>query len=833
MPDLYSSNGGQYDLTDPLKSRFFLSPLEKRNKERGKLIVKQFWAQQTSNDTSTNFFKLRNARWIEILLWLKGSQRMEEFLDYLNVESANKAYVNIDMTQSRIAAQFIGTLVESMSKNKTYACINAIDDGSLNEKEQRLYEALYRMHSVKEIDEAQQATGMVLEPPNAYVPDDEMSARVYFELQDRLPKEIRFEKVINKLQKDINFERILNRKTIFDLTALNFAATKIEKCGPKEYTVRKCIPTNMVYNFFLNDTGEHEISQIGEFYNLKVKDARYKIPGLTEKEWFELAKMSTEKNIGVFHYQWNDNWALTTWNQNRPYDDCSILVLDCEIDCGEDVYYVEKPDPFGRPSIVQKNGVPYQQVKKDGTIIEQEKPEDVQIIKRQKNTWMRGIYAPYGDKMLYWGSPDLIIPRYTDTAKPLSSYTVNIPNNDGEYVPSLGERGIEILREYQTTKLKRKQLIAKIKPSGIRIDVESARNLDLGNGDTIQWEEVVRIYDQTGNELWSSKGVDPLTREAPPLSNTVRDESIDKVIGLTNVLASQLQELRQVWGVPVYRDGSDVGDRTAAKLAEGQNQSSYNVTDFILNGNNQLWEETFYKVCLLHWNDIVKEEPESQADMLNTRFDLKVKTKATIYEQERLEADIQRFSQMPDAQGNPSVTLKDAMMIREIMEDYNYKLANWYLTTTYESNRRKAMEESAKLQQQNQELQMQSNQAAAEKEMELLTKKLAAEKDMEEFKTTREKEIELLKGVLAAAAKDESGSLMKMFLPAIQQLVPNITIPLAVENQQIQDQLAQEEQAKQQEAMMQEQLAQMSPEEQQQFMEQMQAQQGQMQEQQM
>ncbi|HEX2682422.1 MAG TPA: hypothetical protein VHL77_00720 [Ferruginibacter sp.] len=813
--------------SDPMLQRLFLTPQEKRNKEKGKAIVKSFYSSQTSNDSSTNFFKLRNARWIEILLWLKGSQRMNEFLDYMNVESANKSYVNIDLTPSRIAAQFIGTLVESMAKNKTYPCVNAIDDGSMSEKEDRLQEALYRMHNVKEIDQIQQKAGMALEPPNAYVPDDEMSAKVYFELMDRLPKEIRFEKLLNKIQKDINFERILNRKTIFDLIAVNAAFTKIEKCGPKHYTVRKCIPTNMVYNFFLNDSGEHEVSQIGEFYNLKVKDARYKIPGITEKELFELAKLSTVKNVGVFNYMWNDNWALTTWNQDRPYDDNSIFVLDCEIDCGEDVIYVEKPDAYGRPTLERKNGIPYQQVKKDGTIIQQEKPDDVQIIKRQKNTWMRGIYAPYGDKMLYWGPPDLIICPYTNTARPLSSYTVNIPNNDGEYVPSLGERGIEVVREYQITKLKRKQLIAKVKPSGIRIDVESARNLDLGNGDTIAWEEVVRIYDQTGNELWSSKGVDPLTREAPPLSNTVRDESVDKIIGLTNVMLSQVQELRQLWGVPVYRDGADVGDRTAAKLAEGQNQSSFNVTDFILNGNNQLWEETFYKICLLHWNDIVKEEPESSDDMLNTRFDLKVKTKSTQYEQERLEQDIQRFSQMPDAQGNPSITLKDAMMIREIMEDYNYKLANWYLTTTYESNRRKSMEESQKLQQQNQELQGQVQQQNAEKEFELQQRKLESEKDMEEFKSIKKKEELLLEGVLTVAAKDETGQLIKMFLPAIQQLVPNISIPLAQENQETAQAIAQEQAQKIQQAQMQQEMANMSPEERQQMMQEMQQEQQQ------
>ena len=251
---------------------------------------------------------------------------------------------------------------------------------------------------------------------------------------------------------------------------------------------------------------------IGEFYNLKVKDFRAKFgksesnpEGLTEKEIFELAKQSSFKNVGTFNYMWSDNWALLTFNQTRPYDDCSILVLDAEINCGEDIYYVEKTDSYGRVDIQQKKSIPYTQVKKDGTIVNQEKPENVSINKRQKNTWMRGVYAPYGDKMLYWGAPDLIITPYTNVAKPLSSYSINIPNNDGDYVPSLFERAMEPLREYSITKLKRKQLIAQLRPSGYRIDIETARNIDLGNGDSIAWEEVVRIYNQTGIEIWSSR----------------------------------------------------------------------------------------------------------------------------------------------------------------------------------------------------------------------------------------------------------------------------------------------------------------------------------------
>lgn len=779
---------------NPLLQRFFLTPEQKADKENGKKILKSIYAFQTSNDTNLNYFKARNARWIMLLLWAKGSQNIQEFLDYMNVVDGNKAWVNLDLTQTRVASMVVGAVVEQMAKFKTYPCVKATDDGSLTEKENRLFDSLFRMEQVDTINDIQQQTGVQLEPTNVFIPDDEMSARVYFELEDKLPKEIRFEKMLAYTTKAIQFERILNRKTIYDLAVLNCGVTKIECLGPKQYTVRRCIPTNMTFNFFMNDNGDCEITQIGEFYNLKVKDFRAKYgkspenpEGLTEKQIFELARMSTNKNIGTFNYMWNDNFAMTTYFQTRPYDDCSILVFDCDVNFEEDQYYVSKKDAYGKENIQAKKGIPYQQKKADGTIIEQPKPENAEIIKSKKNTWMRGVYVPFGDIMIYWGPTDLIITPYTNTAKPLSAYTINIPNNDGEYVPSLFERIMEPLREYQLCKLKRKQLIAKLKPTGIRIDVESARNIDLGNGDSIPWEEIVRIYDQTGNELWSSKGIDPLNREAPPLSNTVRTETISDIIGLTNIMAGILNEIRMLIGSSVYLEGGDLGDRTAAKLAENQVGQSTNVFGYVLNGNTQLWEETFYKLCLLHWNDIVKEEPESKNDMINFRFDVNVKMKSTDYEKETLEADIQRYSQVPDAQGNPSLTLKDAMMIREIEDP---KLARWYLATTVEKNRKNAIKESQMLQQQNAELQQQSNDQAAQKAVQLQQDKLAQDKDMKEFEATKQKEVETLKGFFQVAAKDESGQLIRMFLPAIQQLVPNITIPLAVENQQMQQSIA-------------------------------------------
>jgi len=711
---------------------------------------------------------------------------------------ATKAYVNIDMTQQRLGPQFVGTLVESMAKYALYPCVKAIDNGSTSEKEDRLFEALFRMNEMETIAELQQEAGIMLEPPNAFIPDDELTAKVFFELEDRLPKEIRFEEMLKKNLNDIKFERIVNRKTIYDLTVVNLAATKIERVTTGQYTIRKCIPTNMVYNFFMNDSGECEVTMIGEFYNLKVKDYRGKFgksasnpDGLSEKDIYDLAKMSNSKNIGTFNFMWDDSWALSTANQNRPYDDYSILVLDCEINCGEDAYYVNKKDNYGKDDIQAKKGIPYQpQKRKDGTIVEQPKPDGVEIIKKQRNSWMRGVYAPYGDKMLYWGKPDLIITQYTDVYKPLSSYSISIPNNDGEYVPSLFERCIEPLREYTLTKLKRKQLIAKLKPKGIRIDVESARNLDLGSGDTIAWEEVVRIYDQTGNELWSSKGVDPLQRETPPLSNTVQTDTISEIVGLTNILSGIVMEIRQLIGVPQYRDGSDVGDRTSGVLQKQQNMQASNVSDYVLNSNNQLWEDALYKLCLLHWNDIVKTEPESKEDLLNTRFDVSVKMKSTDFEKQLIEDDIQRYSQMPDAQGNPSVSLKDAMMIREIDDA---KLARWYLSKTFEDNRKKAMKESERLQQVNAKVQQESLTIAAENKEKEDASKYETDRKLKQFEIIGNKELKILDIVGQCTVKQVQ--IPPEVAQLMQLLVPNIAIPLQMQTKQMSDAANQASQA--------------------------------------
>lgn len=814
-----TSSGNNTPFNDILLGINFASTEEIKKMSTGQMLAERIYGYETMNADNVNFFRARAAKWTTLEQWAMGTQDMSQFMDYFNVsnELGNKAYFKMDMTPVMIGPQFVGTLVESMSKNEEYPCVSAVDDDSLSEKEQRYQDALYRMQDQENIQALQEAGGVQLEDPDAYVPQDKLSAEVYFKLEDRLPKEIDMEEKLQGVLSANEYERILKRKIYWDLIVKNIGVNKIEADPWDDLVIRKCVPQNMIYSFFLGETGKTELGYIGEVYKLKIRDARLRYGksasrpnGLDEKKLYDLAKTSNQRPIG---FGFNDGWRqeYDVYNYNRPWDDYSVLIFDFEIPIVESDYYVTKTDSFGKENIAPKKSKP------------EPKSDKAVISKKDKTRWYRGVYAPLGKMMLYWGLPDLVIFPFMNVDVSLSSYTVNIPNNNGNYVPSLFERIMEPLREYALTKLKRKQLISKLRPSGIRIDVESARNLNLGNGNTIAWEEVVRVFDQTGNELWSSKGVNPLEPAMPALSNTPNDDAVQKIIQLTSVLESCVAEMRTLIGVPQYRDGADVGDRTAAKLAEMQNTSSFNVTDFISNAENQLMEETLYKILLVQWQRAIKKGGTQAEDLINSRFKVEVQMKQTAYEKELLENNIQTCLKTIDGNGKPLISFKDAMKIRQIR---NFKLAELFLANAIETNERVAREQSALLQKQNQEVQSQSAQMAAQQAQQLQKEKLSSEKEMEDFKAVKTKEIELLKGVLAAAAKDESGQLISMFLPAIQQLVPNISLPLATENKQMEQAIQQQEIAEQQQKMIEEEAQRqgISPEE---VMEQMKSQQQQ------
>jgi hypothetical protein len=774
-----SSSNGKQEFTDILLSVNFDTQQEVLKKETGLKLAQRIYSQQNASDKDLNFYSARSERWKELDAWATGKQDTKQFLQYMNVVDATKSYLNIDTSPIMVGAQFVSTLVTSMAKNEEYPCVTAVDDGSMTEKERRRLEAYFRMNDAQAINQAEEAAGMKFEPPNPFVPEDELSAEVYFKTEDRLPKEIKLEQKLNAALERARYSRVLKPKGMFDLIVKNFGCIKLDSDGMGGYKMRKCVPANMIYSYFQSDTGDDELGYIGDVYSLKIRDLRRNFGKyLDEKTLFKLAKSATQQNVGTnFNYEWKD--AFNDYNNDRPWDDMSIPVYDFEIKITVNDYYVSKEDKMGKENISERKNKP------------NPKSPTAKTLFKPKERWYRGVYAIYGQEMIYWGLPDLVLFPFLDHTRGLSSYSVNIPMNMGTYTPSLFERALEPLKEYALVKLQRKKIIAKLRPSGIRIDIESARNVDLGNGQTMQWDEILRIYDTTGTEIYSSRGVNPNERENPAITPGAPSDDINKILELTNVLAGLVQEIRGLIGVPMYRDGSDVGDRTAARLAEGQTAASFNVTDHITNGWNQLMEEVLYKCCILEWQKAVKEEAagvDPNDSEVNAQYQISVKMKPTEYQQKLLEQRILQWSQTPDAYGNPLLSPKDVYVIENIKD---YKMAQRYLASVIDTNRRRAMEDKAQLDKQNQDNQIASAQAANEGAKQLEQQKA----DLEIAKVTAADKAKQKQTILSGVF-----DLLKIGAPIPQGMEPlvklvleNHAIPLMQENKQIVQGIQQQE----------------------------------------
>ena len=767
---------------DALLAANFIDPERKKDKDYGRKLLAEIYRQQ--NGAGPEFFRGRNIQWGENGSWASGRVNMNEFVDFVSTEG-NKAYTPVDLTPPGLGPQFVGTLVDSMSQNEEYPCVTAIDDGSVNEKLNRKLEALYRMKQVETINEFQQSSGVQLEPEDAYVPDDPLSAEVYFKLEDKLPVEIEMEEKLSKTMMDNQYNQ-KSRKTKWDLIVYNCGATKVERSDNGFIQIRKCNAPNLIFNFTTSDSGQLELSYIGEIYSLKIKDLRKKWgrsdknpKGLSEKEIFDIASTANRYNIANrFWFNWTDSYV---YSQDRPYDDYGVEVFDCEVQSFDADYYVSKTDSFGKENIQPKMGIP------------QPTSEKAKVIQSNKLTWYRGVWAIKSDKMIYWGLPDLVIRPFMNISESLSSYSIQVPNNDGRYTRSLFERGLGALRKWTLADLKVKQLIANLRPSGIAFDIEQMRDLDLGLGNVTSPMEILKIYNQTGNVPFSSLGVRPGVEQGVPIKEMANAGSIQQLQELQVILDASKQELRELWGVPLYRDGGDVGDRTSGVLQAQQNLASNNVTDFINFADKELWDETLYKCVLINWDDVVLRD--RRVELMDTIFQVQVKLKPTAYEKQMLEQNIQIGMKTIDPMtGKPLLTFKDAFKIRNIE---NYKLAEMYLANTEEQNEKKNQEDKDKREQANIQSQQKSAQQAAEAQAQNDEAKMKAEKEMKLFESTQNKELAFLNGYMQIVAKGVQPP--PEFQEVVKQLIPNLAFPLSMENKQLhQTAQAQDEQIMQQ-----------------------------------
>ena len=142
----------------------------------------------------------------------------------------------------------------------------------------------------------------------------------------------------------------------------------------------------------------------------------------------------------------------------------------------------------------------------------------------------------------------------TDT--PLS-FSIYMPNNRDMKCKSLVEKMIPYANEICIMQLKAQQLIAKMRPNGVAVDVASIAGAIAGLGEKgFTPRDLQLLYEQTGNYYYSSMTEDGrMMHNQTPVRELPESlmQGLSQIINMTN---HYLQQLELVTGVPLSTIGS-------------------------------------------------------------------------------------------------------------------------------------------------------------------------------------------------------------------------------------------------------------------------------------
>jgi hypothetical protein len=270
----------------------------------------------------------------------------------------------------------------------------------------------------------------------------------------------------------------------------------------------------------------------------------------------------------------------------------------------------------------------------------------------------------------------------------------------------------------QLTHLKLQQVMSRLVPDGVFLDMDGLAEVDLGNGTNYNPAEALNMYFQTGSivgrSLTQEGGMNP---GKVPVSELTSSSGQAKIQSLIGTYQYYLQMIRDVTGLNEARDGSVPNKDALVGLqklaANASNTATKHLLDSLLYIGLRTCENISLKAADLISYPLTRNSLMNSISTFNTKtleelinlqihdFGIYLELEPEEEEKAKLEQNIQV------ALKTQSIDLADAIDIREIN---NIKLANQFLKLK-QTQRQKQKQEAA---QQNIQAQAQANAQSSE-----------------------------------------------------------------------------------------------------------------------
>ena len=679
-----------------------VSDAEKASWEYGEQVaqaIEQEWFSQ--GRTNGNRYLTTWNNYNRLRLYARGEQPTQKYKDELSI-NGDLSYLNLDWKPVPIISKFVDILTNGIS-NKEYD-INAFaqDPASIQKRTnyaELLAQDIFARETMNKINAQLGENLFNTQIPEEQMPQTPEELELHMQLSYKQSVEIAEEEVIDQVM-DYNKWELTKRRINYDLVTCGIGAVKTDFNVSNGITIDYVDPAYLIYSY-TEDPNFEDIYYVGELKAVTLPEIAKQFPNLDDATLKKIQEYQGDKTYmyGYGYGPWDQNTIPLLYFEYKTYSDQVFKIK--ETDQGL-VKAIEKPDTFNPPQ-----------------------NDNFERVGRTIETLYRGVKVLGTNLLLRWElCPNMTRPM-SDTTKVEMNYAICAPRMYKGRIDSTVSRITGFADMIQITHLKLQQVIARMVPDGVFLDMDGLAEVDLGNGTNYNPAEALNMYFQTGSVVGRSLTQDgELNRGKIPVQELQTSGGQAKIQSLISTYNYYLQMIRDVTGLNEARDGALADKDTLVGLQKLAAQASNIATKHINNASlyltlrvceniskkvNDMLEYPLTANALNQSITVFNSKTLEGLKNLNLHdFGIFLDLEPDEEEKAQLEQNIQV------ALSSGGIDLEDAIEIRQIR---NLKLANQMLKMKRKRKLQRERQMQAEASQQQANANAQASQAAAEAEV--------------------------------------------------------------------------------------------------------------------
>jgi len=730
-----------------------VSEEEKKTLEYGLLVgqaIEYEWfrgGRVNGSRWNTGYQQFHNLR-----LYARGEQSVQKYKDELSI-NGDLSYLNLDWTPVPIIPKFVDIVVNGIAAKNYDLKAYAQDPFSLKQRTDYVGGIYRDMMAQKYLDQVKEVTGIDLynSDPKA-LPQSKEELEIHMQLSYKQSVEIAEEEAINNTLA-FNKYQLTNKRTIQDIVTVGIGAVKTSFNKSEGVIVDYVDPANLVYSY-TNDPNFEDIYYVGEIKSMTLAEIKKKFPYLTDEELEKMVKYPGRDGY-IANPNYDNDLVQILFFEYKTFIDQVFKIKKTETGLEKTL---EKPDTFNPPE-----------------------SDNFDRVSRSIEVLFSGAKVMGVPQMLEWKLAENMTRPNSDLTKVKMNYVICAPNLYQGRIESLVSRITSFADMIQLTSLKLQQVIQRMVPDGVFVDVDGLAEVDLGNGTNYNPQEALNMYFQTGSIVGRSltQDGDP-NRGKVPIQELQTSSANGKIQALINTYQYYLQMIRDVTGLNEARDGSQPDSNALVGLQKMAANASNIATKHILDASLYLTLRACENVSLRLADalefDLTKQALMQSISLTNTQnldelknlhlydFGIYLELEPDDEEKAVLEQNIQVALQ------SGQIYLEDAIDIREVK---NITLANQILKyRRIQKQKQDQADKQQQIQAQAQANMQQSEQAAlneVQKQEALASTEIQIEQAKSQFEIQRMEQEALIKKQLMAEEFQYQLQLAQMTMQATKQ----------------------------------------------------------------